>query len=497
MNKYKLYKLIKQNQQLQEKRHPMLEKSKAMKVFTFIMVAFFAAYLMVFGCVFGGLASDHPTYNFINKGMLIFLVIDFFSRFMMQETPAQELKPYKLLPIREKSLIEIFLVRIGLKAYNLFFLCFFVPFALFTILPSNYSLSGVVGYCVMVWLLFVMNAYWYLFWRSLINQKILWILAPVVIYAALIYFGMVYDDWLTDIFKYAMHDAVCWKPLPFIGTLVVTAILFFINLFCQMKFIYKEIAKVEKVVQVKSREMSFLNRFGIVGEYLKLEIKSVQRNMVVKKQFVLGVFASVMLSALTAFTPAYDTPFMKIFVCMYCFACCGVISLTSIMCVEGNYIDCLMSRKESILSLLKAKYYFQLVLMILPLLIMLMPIISGKISVIEALACLSFASGVICPFLFQLAVYNNTTVHLNNVLTKSGQSSKMQMIFSLMAMFVPMILMYLCITLLGNTIGSVIILLIGVAGTLFSPKWLRNIYERFMKRRYDNMANFRATREHP
>lgn len=492
---YKLYRLIKQNQNLQEKRHPMLEKSKTMKVFSYIMLAFFAGYLMVFGSIFGGLSSEHPTYNFINQGILIFLIIDFFSRFMMQETPAQELKQYKLLPIKEKSLIKIFLIRIGLKPYNLFFLFFFVPFGLFTILPSNYGLSGLIAYCLMIWILFVMNAYWYLFWRALINQKMLWILVPVAIDAALIYFGMYNDDWLTHFFKYMMHDAVCWSLLTYVEVLAFIVVLFFINLFCQYKFIYLEIAKVEKVLKVKSREMSFLNRFGIIGEYLKLEIKSIQRNKVVKKQFLTGIIATIFLSAFFAFTSAYDEqPFMKVFVCMYCFACSAVIGLTNVMCVEGNYIDGLMCRKESILSLLKAKYYFYLAQMIIPLLIIIMPIVEGKTTIIEALACMFFAAGVICPFLFQLAAYNNMTIHLNNVLTKSGQSSKAQMIFSLMALFVPMILMYLCTVLLGNVIGSMVILLIGVAGTLLSPMWLRKVYERFMKRRYDNMANFRATR---
>lgn len=496
MNILKLYKLIKQNQKLANKRHPMFEKNKAMKVFGWIFILFWAAYLLIFGIMFGSMCSNHPTYNFINGGLLVFLIIDFYSRFMMTDTPAQEVKPYKILPISQKSLIKIFLVRIGLSPFNAFWLCFFVPFALFSILlSSTYGFGNFVVYLVMIWLLFVLNGYWYLFWRSLMNHKMLWIIAPTLIYAALVWFGLWSNDWLFQWCKHTVHDAICYDVMPFIYVIAAIFVMFLINLYFQNKFIYFEIAKVEKVSKVKPREMSFLNRFGILGEYLKLEVKSIQRNKTVRKQFWSGFIAMLMISLLFAFTDAYDSmPFWRSFICMYCFAALGVINLTSILCPEGNYIDCLMVRKESILTLLKAKYYFNLGMMIIPMLIIIMPISQGKTTIIEALACMAFAAGVIMPFLFQLAVYNNNTLKLNDVLTKSGQNNKSQIICSLAAMFVPIIIMYVLINLCGTYIGSTIMLVIGIVGIALHHRWLDNIYRRFMKRRHENMANFRATR---
>ena len=101
---------------------------------------------------------------------------------------------------------------------------------------------------------------------------------------------------------------------------------------------------------------------------------------------------------------------------------------------------------------------------------------------------------MIFPFLFQLAVYNSTTIHLNEKMTKGGQNSKYQIIVSLVALFVPMGIMYLLVTLLGTNIGSLVMIAIGAVGAALHPLWLKNIYSRFMKRRYENMAGFRATR---
>ena len=41
---------------------------------------------------------------------------------------------------------------------------------------------------------------------------------------------------------------------------------------------------------------------------------------------------------------------------------------------------------------------------------------------------------------------------------------------------------------------AIVVLAIGIAFTLAHPLWLRNVYKRFMKRRYVNMEGFRASR---
>ena len=502
-NKAKLlYKELGKNKRLSEKRHPMLMKNTAMKIFTWCMIIFWAAYLIVFGIVFGNALKDggREAFDELNQFFLVFLILDFLVRFGVQETPAQEVKQYRLLPIPTNFLINLFIIRRGLSWGNLFWMFFFVPFAVFSILMVPYMHFGhFIGYLFGVWLMFVLNSYWYLFWRSFVNQNMFYLLAPLAIYAVLIVFGFVFPEWIakdrfTNSSMNFMRGFIFWNWWSFLITVAAIVVMFFLNRYFQKKFINKEIAKVEEIKKVKSREMSFLNRFGVIGEYMKLEIKSVQRNLVVRKQFLTGVWCTLVFCAITAFTDVYDQGFMKTFVCVYCFACLGVITLTSIMCAEGNYIDGLMSRKESVYSLLKAKYYFNCIICIIPMLFMIMPMISGKFTVLETFGCLFFTTGCIFPFLFQLAVYNNITIHLNAKLTKSGQSSKAQMIFSLLALFVPMGIMYTLITLFNPNIAGLIMMVMGLIGTSLNGLWIKNIYKRFMNRRYENMSGFRQTK---
>lgn len=498
---WKLYRLINKNKSLSLKRHPLFEQNKVMKVFGYIFIGFWAVYLMFFGVMFAQAfdGTNYESFDRIDGSMLVFLVIDFFMRFTMQETPAQDTKPYKLMPIPQNFLLNVFLLRIGLSTANLFWGFFFVPFGLLAVVKF-YGWMGYFGFLFGWWLMFVLNSYWYLIWRTLIQRNLLFLLIPTAIYAALFYFGIFYDEsntWLFD-FTVQLGRGFCTgNVLCYLLPVVLTVILFFINRKMQYQSVYREIAQVEHITHVRSMEMSWLNRFGTIGEYMKLEIKSTMRNKIVRNQFVMGVCYMLLFCCLFAFTDVYDSqPFMRTFICVYCFACLGTMTLTSVMCVEGNYIDLLMSRHESVLSLLKAKYYFNCLMLIFPMLFALLPIFNGKVLWVEALACAFFTMGCVFPFLFQLAVYNKSTLHLNQKVTRSNsRSSKTQIIFSFVALFVPMFIMYALIALLDTATASWILLGLGLAGFLLNPVWLRNIYRRFMFRRYDNMDGFRTSRD--
>lgn len=492
-----LYKLISKNKKLSEKRHPMFERNRFMKIFTYGMIAFMACYLIFFGVVLGNvfLNESIEACDMLNQGVLFLLIADFLLRWGMQETPGQEVKPYKLMPIPINSIIHIFLIKRGWNWYNVFFLFFWIPFGFLTVAQQPYfGWTAWLGYMIGVWLLYVLNAYWYLIWRTLVNRHFVWFLVPVLCYAALIVWGMVVSGWLFDASMQFMRGFIEWNPLCFLLVLICIVILYYVNLWMQRRFLYAEIAKTEKVKKVKSQEMSFLNRYGVIGEYLKLEIKSIARNNVVRKIFLSGLFITLMFCAVTAFTPAYDGGFMRVFICVYCFAVYGIMTLTNVMGVEGNYIDGLMSRKESVLSLLKAKYYFYIAMLLIPTLSMIAPVSTGKYTIYEMLGCLLFTPGCIFPCLFILAIFNNTTLNLTQKMQQKTTNSKAQFLVSMAAMFVPMVIMYVLVVTMGSMWGGIVMMVLGLTGVMLHPLWLKTIYKHFMIRRYENMSSFRATR---
>jgi hypothetical protein len=59
--------------------------------------------------------------------------------------------------------------------------------------------------------------------------------------------------------------------------------------------------------------------------------------------------------------------------------------------------------------------------------------------------------------------------------------------------FGPILVIRLFSALFSESTSLLIILIVGLVFTLTHPLWMRNIYKRFMKRRYENMEGFRSS----
>lgn len=487
---------LRKQAKLANKRHPMYEKNKFGKIFAYFMSVFWLGYLAFFGVLFAFGFDGGPIepYHILNKGMLIVLVLDFAFRFAFQKTPTQEVKPYLLLPIKRNRVIDFLLLRSGLSAFNTLWLFMYVPFALFTVVKF-YGFTGLLTYSLGMYLVLVLNNYWYLLCRTLINERIGWVVLPIVVYGILAViefamghsistFTMNFGDWLIE-----------GNILAFLGIIAGIGLFWLINRAVMVRLVYSEINKVEDTKVRTVSEYKFLERYGEIGEYFRLELKMLLRNKRTKSSLRTIAIIVVLFSAALSFSDVYDSVFMTGFIAVYSFVAFGTVILTQIMGYEGNYIDGLMTRKESILALLKAKYYLYSILVLLPFILLIPAIIMGKITLLTSVTLTFFTTGVVYFMLFQMAVYNNKTVPLNEGLTgRQASGTGYQSLVSIASFTLPMLLFFSLNAIFGQTIGQWILMIIGIVFTFTSHIWIRNIYKRFMKRRYKNMEGFHDSR---
>lgn len=497
MNSYRLYRLISKNADLKAERHPMLDKNRFMKFLMVFMWLYYAAILLFVGVVLAiGMKDSYNSvagFHVFDGGILWVLICDFWFRFGLQETPAQNAQPYALLPIRRSFLMNVYLTRSGLALGNLYWGFLLVPFALIAIaVPLGWGAT--IGWLLGWWLLLVVNGYAYLFCRALILKHLAWTLLPAAIHGALIAIMLVPDKNPLDMPQTLfMYGFIKWELWPFLCVGVLIAVLYFANYKLQMGMVYDEVGKKEEKEIKHATQFNFLNRYGRFGEYFKLEIKQRLRNKTVRMSFFVGLGLMIMLSSIMYFSDVYDNSFMRSFICLYNYIILGMMTLITIMCYEGNYIDGLMSRRESILQLLKAKYYFNVLLLLIPPIILLPLMIIGKMSVWMNVGYFFFTAGVLYPLFFQMAVYNNNTLPMNTKIT-GKQASTAQNVISMIIFFLPIGLEKLATVLLGDPWGYVLLAVMGIAGIATHQYWLRNVYKRFMARRYKNMEGFRASR---
>ena len=147
------------------------------------------------------------------------------------------------------------------------------------------------------------------------------------------------------------------------------------------------------------------------------------------------------------------------------------------------------------MNLLKAKYYFYSIGAIIPFILIIPAIITHKVTILGAFSWMIFTIGFIYFIFFQLAVYNKQTVGLNEKVTARQTGTAIQTIINFTGIGLPLGFYITFSNLFGETTAHVALLCIGACFILASPIWIKNVYMRFMKRRYKNMEGFRDSRQ--
>lgn len=499
MNKLHLFRALRHHIKLAEKRSVAYVQNKVAKVLLYIGGSFVVLYLVFIAIMLALIAntsSSQTTYEFLFGLLPFFLAADFLVRFISQQTPVQLIKPYSLLPISKYTCVEMFVLSSVVSPNNLVWTAVTVPYVLMTTLFCD-GFWASMGIVVSFQLLVTVNSQWYMLVRTLINQSLKWWVLPIAVYA-LVFSPLYCDsiDTLFDIYSSLGRGFAFWHPLHYFGLLLVLFAFIELNKRMQFHFTYLENANVEAPKMRSVSEFRMFDRFGQTGEYLKLEIKSLIRNKNMRKSFVFSTLFTIFLSLVVSFTDLYQDDFSKIFWVAYVFMLYGANTLMKIMCAEGNYIDFLAVHKENIMQLLRAKYFFYGSMLVLPFLLMLPTVFTGKHSLLALFSMMCFTAGPVYCLFMQMAVYNRQTMPLNTKFISKGnvENNYFQIVALLLAMFLPVIVISSLRTMFSENTAYLVLLVFGIAFIATYSLWIANIYRRFMKRRYVNMESFRATR---
>ena len=503
MNRLQLYRILYRHRSLSMRRALDYEHNRSAKYLFYIGYIMGFAYMLFIAVLLSLKVNNMRDTNAAGLivGILpIILLVDLFIRFTYQQTPAQIIKCYALLPLPRKVCIESF---IGASLFNLgnaWWYVLFVPYCVMSVVFS-YGLLATILLLAFIGLAILLNSQLYVLFRTLISQSLLWVFGLLAAYGLLavpMFLGG-NGSVASSLFIYsrlgvALSQGEMW-PLLIVLSLLIAVV--WLNREVQLRAIWRELTSEKAATKVDGKDrLAFLRQHGAIGEYAHLEWKLISRNKFPRKTFIYSFFLIALLSVLITFTQAYNGDGMVRFWCSYNFVILGLTLLSRLLSMEGNYIDMLMVHPNSIYSLLRAKYYVYCGLLIVPFMLMLPMVFVGKASLLMLLSFALFAAGFQFLVFFQSAVYNKRTQKLNVSLMSSRNMERnyLYIFVCLLALLTPVIFVgtlsifsppavcYLCLSVAG---------LIGIATHRL---WIRNVYVRMMTRRYENMEGFRTSK---
>lgn len=492
-----ILRVLRQHRGLAERRDPIFEANRFAKWMVGLSLLFVVVYLMMFAVILALGANETRRFTapeFIMGWAPFIMLVDFWVRFIAQQTPSQIIKPYVLLPLPRYACVDSFIIDSLFGWGNAVWFVMLVPYCIMSVV-FGYGIGTTISLLLLYYLMILANSQWYAIVRTLVIAHSWWWALPVIITAGIL------SPWLfTDFEGFFRFYATAGSGLengnvmPHLLVFGVLALLVAVNRRIQYNNVMAEIGKQSDSTPAKVLGFTMFDRWGELGEYLKLEVKLFSRNKNPRKSFISATAIIIVISALVSFTEIYDDDFMTNFWSIYNFVIYATMVLVKVMSYEGNYIDVLMVHKENIYNLLTAKYYFFCALLILPFVLMLPMVFVGKWQLLMLVSYGIFTAGFQHFMLMQLAVYNNKCTPLNTKFTSKGgvETNFIQMVEVWAAFFLPLVVVNILESFLDKNMAWLVMMAIGLVFIATHKLWLRHIYRRLMARRYKNMESFHA-----
>lgn len=497
-----LFRELRKHRKLDESRSVNYSANRTAKYVVWFASSFLVLYLLFFAILFSFVANQETSVTGAELicGLSPFiLALDFSMRFLSQTTPAQLVKPYILLPVSRYTVIDNLIGSSLITGANFLWFIMLVPYLFMSVLFVDGLLVS-LEVLLFFYLLVLASSQFHLIVKTLVTDSVLWWLLPVAVA------GIMLAPWYLNsgldfskvFYFYAgvgttMEDG---RPWPLLAELPILVLLVYVNRYVQGSHIMAELTHKAASSIHRVSSFGFFERYGLMGEYVKLEIKMNLRNKNLRKSLIAATRTVVLFSLIICLTDVYDSEWGGNFWCLYNYVVFSSMLSARIMAPEGNYLDFLMVHRENILDLLRVKFMCYSAMLLLPFVLMLPTVFMGKWSLLMLVSYLVFTIGFQYFLLFQLAVYNKETIPLNTKFTgRNGAAvNYLQIIVQLVAFGAPIGFVSLMTAFFDGIWAHLVMLLIGLVFIFTSNLWLRNIYSRMMRRKYILMEGFRSTR---
>jgi hypothetical protein len=243
----------------------------------------------------------------INTYIIYYLVGDLIMRWLIQKMPVTNIKPLLTLPIKRSTIVHYSLGKTAISFFNIIHAFFFLPFTI-VLLIEGYGYQAILWHLAMMALIYANN-----FLNVIINNKDI-VFYPLVAIVASLGLAQYYQFFniteYTKPFFQGMYDTNYLFLIPIL--LLIITYYFSFNFFKNDLNLDTGLAK--KSAEARTEDLTWLNQFGILGTFLKNDIKLLKRNKRSRTTvFMSFLFVFYGFFFFTNSIEAYNNPVMHVF----------------------------------------------------------------------------------------------------------------------------------------------------------------------------------------
>ncbi|MEO6904809.1 MAG: DUF5687 family protein, partial [Ginsengibacter sp.] len=422
--------------------------------------------------------------------ILYYYAFDIIMRFILQDLPTLAVQPYLTQNINRNKLVQFLNIRSLFSIFTLLPLFLFLPF-ITTIISNKYGQEVSLALVVCIFSLTIFNHFFVLFIKrkTILNQW--WLIGffvVIILVAAADYFQIFsLRNWSSALFTSVLKiPALC-----IIFIVLAIAALYNNSKFLRKNFYLENLQKSSG--EKKSTDYNWLQRFGVYGDLMAIDLKLILRNKRPRTLLLLAVF--FLVYGYIFFTPEHLSKNDFGFFLLISIFITGIFMSSYgqfLFAWQSSHFDGMMASNINIKTYLKGKLY----------LLTTFSTVSFLLSLLYGFLSWKLIPILIAAWLFNIGIHSVLTCFIGTRNYKGLDLSKgssfnyqgtgaAQWLYSFVILIVGGAI-YLPFALLINSwSGIVAIGILGLISFLMQDWWLDKITVQFQKHKYKILEGFR------
>ena len=421
--------------------------------------------------------------------LLYIMLLALAMRYFMQSLSTINLQPYQTLPIKRSAITNYILLKPLLGAANYMTLAFVIPFAVRYVSREPDALCGIQFVLIIVFLIWT-NALLASYLKRRFSATI-WGIVGVFAF-----FGTIAALEFFEIFSlFAISKTVFGflfaNPVGVAIAFLLSLGAYFLNkAFFQKHFYAESFDKKLAKKETYSQQFSFMDKFGKIGELMRLHVITFMRNKRLRANlYILPIF---LLYGLMFYNNPYQGVGMIMLIGIFITGIFMLILGQWAITINSTHFDTIMSKKITTREYILSYYYLMLFLCITSFILTTPYFLYGKqIAIVQTVAFL-YNVGVSIFILLFFNTFNDSRLEVNEGGAFSFQGVSMKNFLVLIPiLIVPMIIMGITSAFGAQNVGLWIIGSMGVFGIILTKPLLTLCEKQFLRKKYYLCEGFR------
>jgi hypothetical protein len=433
--------------------------------------------------------------SIFNGALIFYFGIEFILRLFFQKLRLISAKHYLLLRVSRIKIAHLILLKSLGTMINFLPLFILIPFFINSVV-KNHNLFSSLAWLICIFSIMIFNTYLTSY------SKLRYFKNPKTVTFAITGVALLVILEKMKILSVTSYSAVLFNSIFHYPLLVLIAflavfIMYKLNLNFLISHLYIENLSVDRRTKSFKESFKFLSGLGTIGGLISLDLKLMMRNkrtrMALWMPFLFIFYGLFFYPSGQYDKDVFFDDFMLMFIGTFISGFFILSYGISTFCYESRYFGFLITNKINMLTYIRAKYYFMLLMSMSAYLISIFYVYYGiQILFVNTIMFL-FNIGFTAFFYIFLATFNRVKFDLNaGIYSMQGMGSNQ--FFAIFVLMIVVLIIYLPFALLINKYAGFIFMgALGISGIIFQNQILELLLKQFNKRKYLMAEGFRQT----